>query len=99
MDKNAIRKNKVTKLIESGATAPEMMLFEHVNELEDKVDEALMKLPDLNAVLASVKGQPGITPEKGKDYNDGAPGQDYILTDQDKIEIATQIEVPIVEKV
>lgn len=37
-----------------------------------------------------------ITPKKGKDYFDG---KDYILTVQDKKEIAKNIKVPIVEKI
>lgn len=42
------------------------------------------------------------TPVKGKDYSDGEKGDkgdDYVLTKKDKIEIASKIEVPIVEKI
>lgn len=41
--------------------------------------------------LAALKGEPGYTPQKGIDYfdgKDGAPGDDYVLTDTDKTEIA-----------
>lgn len=40
------------------------------------------------------KGDPGYTPIKGVDYFDGEPGQpgepgsDYVLTDEDKMDIA-----------
>ncbi len=40
------------------------------------------------------KGEPGYTPIKGVDYFDGEPGQpgepgsDYVLTDEDKMDIA-----------
>ena len=33
-------------------------------------------------------GEPGYTPIKGVDYFDGEPGTDYVLTDEDKNEIA-----------
>ena len=39
------------------------------------------------------------TPQKGVHYQDGEKGDTYILTKQDKKEIASQIDVPIVEKV
>lgn len=42
------------------------------------------------------KGEDGYTPVKGVDYFDG---NDYILTQQDKKEIAEAIKVPVVEKV
>lgn len=39
------------------------------------------------------------TPKKGVDYTDGANGSDYVLTKNDKREIAGLISVPVVEKV
>lgn len=43
-------------------------------------------------------GKDGYTPVKGKDYFDGEPGEDYVLTDADKAEIAEQaaglVEIP-----
>ena len=39
------------------------------------------------------------TPIKGVHYKDGEDGSDYILTSKDKKEIASQIDVPIVDKV
>ena len=43
-----------------------------------------------------MEGKPGYTPVKGTDYKDG---ENYTLTDSDKDEIASKIEVPIVEKI
>lgn len=43
-----------------------------------------------------IKGDEGYTPKKGVDYFDG---EDYLLTEEDKKEIASNIEVPIVEKI
>jgi len=40
-----------------------------------------------------------VTPRKGVDYFDGEKGKDYILTQMDKKEIASMIDVPVVEKV
>jgi hypothetical protein len=47
----------------------------------------------VNAILAEA------TPIKGVHYSDGENGKDYILTSKDKREIASVIEVPIVEKI
>lgn len=56
-------------------------------------------------------GEPGKTPVKGIDYNDGKDGytpkkgidykdgEDYVLTEEDKKEIARSIDVPVVERV
>lgn len=49
--------------------------------------------------IKSVELKDGYTPVKGIDYVDGEDGQDYILTEQDKQDIASSIEVPIVEKI
>ena len=61
-------------------------------ELTEKIDETL-------AIVEEVKkkeGPAGYTPKKGVDYEDG---KDYVLTPEDKEEIAKTIVVPIVEKV
>lgn len=58
---------------------------------------AILKIKDENGVWINVpalKGDPGYTPIKGVDYFDGAPGEDYVLTEADKQEIADMIEVP-----
>lgn len=58
---------------------------------------------DKLALIDGLKEQ--VTPIKGIDYfdgkdgEDGADGKDYILTNEDKKQIASQIEVPVVEKV
>ena len=38
-------------------------------------------------------GQDGYTPVKGVDYFDGADGKDYVLTEEDKAEIAGMVDV------
>lgn len=62
-----------------------------------------IKTPDGKVLtIVSKPGKDGYTPIKGKDYFDGDkgdPGKDYILTDKDKKDIASKIEVPVVEKI
>ena len=44
------------------------------------------------------KGDPGYTPQKGVDYTDGAPGkpgEDYVLTEADKEEIAAMADATV----
>jgi hypothetical protein len=55
----------------------------------------------LNEVIDEVRS---LKPVEGRDYKipkpiKGDPGEDYVLTDKDKKEIASQIKVPVVEKV
>ncbi len=77
-----------------------------INEIREKLDSAIEEIkentPDLNKVLESVRGQPGkdsdIPGPKG-DSIKGDKGDDYILTEKDKKEIAQKIDVPIVEKI
>lgn len=44
---------------------------------------------------AKMEGKAGYTPKKGVDYNDG---ENYVLTESDKKDIAQSIRVPVVEK-
>lgn len=69
---------------------------------KDTVKDIKDSAPDLNKILDSVRGKDSIVPgpkgEKG-DSIKGDPGADYVLTEQDKKEIAATIKVPVVEKV
>lgn len=61
-------------------------------ELGAAVEEALTQAKE-SGEFKGDKGDPGYTPQKGVDYFDGAkgdPGEDYILTEADKTEIAEE---------
>lgn len=61
-------------------------------ELGAAVEEALTQAKE-SGEFKGDKGDPGYTPQKGVDYFDGAkgePGDDYILTEADKTEIAEE---------
>lgn len=82
-----------------------MLSPEQIKKLEklakvlDGGDVALLQeLDTLEERLAAVEQQ---VPElrQAKDGEDGADGQDYVLTDKDKKEIAKLIDIPVVEKV
>src|SRR5690349_16849709 len=100
-DKQKKKLQKLTKLMETGDVA----LLEHLFEMEEKMDEMMEKcmsemekvrneaVPKLQDVLDQVKGAPGkdaYVPKKGIDYHDGIDGEDYIITERDKIEIAEE---------
>ncbi len=77
------------------------VIDEHVtkiNEAITKCDDASSKceevISDMKEKVSSLKD--GVTPVKGVDYVDG---QDYVLTDRDKHDIASQIDVPTIERV
>lgn len=82
---------------------------ELLRQLDDLESQVTAQLSDITAVVQTalavaeqtkkLQGEPGYTPVKGKDYFDGEPGKDYILTETDKKQIAKSIPVPVVEKV
>ncbi len=67
-------------------------------KLEKALEEVKKSSPDLNNILEQVKGRPGVPGPKG-DSIKGDKGDNYILTQKDKEEIASTIKVPIVEKI
>lgn len=97
---------KIAKLIEEGNFA----IAEHLFEMEEKFDETLEKikseLPDLEKILQSIKGKDAEPPTKEEVIEWLKPfipepikADDYVLTEDDKKEIAASIPVPIIEKV
>lgn len=72
-------------------------------ELEAKVDNIVAEVkasaPNMKDLLEQIRGTPGYTPKKGVDYDDGKPGENYVLTTKDKKEIAKSIQIPVIEKV
>ncbi len=73
------RDKKLLELAQSGGTDKELALFEQMNELEDKfdstVEEIKKSVPDLNKVLATVKGNAGDAGKDGLNGNDGFDGE------------------------
>ena len=85
----------------------QVVLLQHIDSVEERLEKSIGEiskkvdgsLPSLSDILEQVKGtdgDDGYTPEKGLDYFDG---DDYVLTEKDKAEIASQITVPVVEKI
>lgn len=73
--------------------------FQKEQSPEAQIEKVAIKLATKLAVLEKGdKGDDGYTPVKGVDYDDGEDGENYILTDKDKEEIASKIKVPVVEK-
>lgn len=90
---------KLAKVLNGGDIA----LLQEIDEFEQKVEseietvkEVAQKALDIVSATEIHKGDDGYTPVKGKDYFDG---EDYVLTERDKKEIAKSITVPVVEKV
>ena len=57
-------------------------------ELDQNINEAIGELID----SGTLNGKDGYTPVKGVDYFDGLDGKDYVLTEDDKHEIAGMID-------
>lgn len=99
-EKQISKLKKLAGVMDNGNIA----VLEHLFEIEEKIDEAIPTLENIVGRFKgdkgekgdSIKGEDGYTPIKGKDYFDG---EDYVLTERDKKEIAKSIQVPIVEKV
>ena len=89
--------------IQGMKSAMSEMRSEMRSEMKEVMAEMKQDMPDLNKVLESVKGKdsevPGPKPIAGVDYPIPENGKDYVLTADDKKEIASKIKVPIVEKV
>ncbi len=83
---NLKKLEKLAKVLDGGDVA----LLTELNALEDRLEGIEGQLPALR------EAEDGYTPKKGVDYEDG---KDYVLTEQDKKDIAKSITVPIVEKV
>ncbi len=96
MNDEQIKKlQRLTKIIDNGAIgiAQELVgIDERVDEVEKVAEDALT----IATETQKMEGPPGYTPQKGVDYFDG---QNYELSDADKMEIAMFVDVPIVEKV
>ena len=78
---------KLAKVLDGGDVA----LLTELNALEDRLDGLEGQIPDVKKALDRVESL--VDGEKGDN------GDDYILTENDKREIASFITVPIVEKV
>ena len=55
-------------------TDSELAIFDEVQEVKDEIEQLRNEIPDLDAVLNSVKGQKGETGEPGKDAD-----EEYII--------------------
>jgi len=103
---------KVAKLVDfqsKGATA----LLEYLFELDDKYSEDIPELGELIEELQKAKPDRDEVKEMVSEILEGSKpdyeeiaklvvvehGKDYVLTEQDKIEIASKIEAPVVDKV
>jgi hypothetical protein len=94
--------DKMTDIEENVAEVVNDYLEEHPVEVdltgyatEDYVDTAINEI-ELTPGPAGKPGKDGYTPIKGVDYFDGKPGkdgEDYVLTEEDKAEIAGMVEV------
>lgn len=87
----------------------EQSFEEKVTELKTAFIEAVKlvrsSVPDVKDILEQVKGKPGDKGDKpvaGVDYplpENGIDGKNYVLTEQDKKDIARSIKVPIVDRI
>lgn len=105
MELNDKQKNKLLRLAKV-ADGGEVAIIGELNALEDKVDDNYESLSEgvseaLTVALETQKmaGEPGHTPVAGVDFPLPKDGEDYVLTEADKAEIASKIDVPVVEKV
>src|SRR3990167_2678382 len=103
--------DKAKKLL-TFAQNPELAIFNELKEANDNLktlSEKTRKVSIAGAELVTIKGKEG---EPGAEPKDErlkklieplipAPkkGEDYVLTKEDKQEIASKIDVPIVEKI
>jgi hypothetical protein len=87
------------KLVESG----DMAVLEKILEFEDFIDQKEEKIKEYQDVIETGIDEFKKTTEDALSrinaIEKGAQGEDYVLTEQDKKEIAQSIPVPVVEKI
>jgi hypothetical protein len=75
MEELTKKQKDIIRLAKSGGSDKELAILDTIHELEDKFDEAVEQMkkdvPDMEKVLASVRGKEG---EAGVDGDDGDPG-------------------------
>lgn len=102
-EKQQKRLKKIGKFLDSGLDVDDIL------ELEDKIDSEVEQLNEKIETVKKMQGEPGQdghtpTPDELVDVIESlipepVPGQDYILTESDKTEIASKIKVPIVKEI
>jgi len=111
--KSIIAQSKQKKFLGEGDTAIRAFIDVKVQEMTTQaIEQIVPKLfkditeeieNEIERLTKDVKkGDKGDTPKVGIDFRqpkDGKPGKDYILTNKDKKDISSMIEVPIVEKI
>src|SRR3990167_9139836 len=80
------------------------MKIDDLSQTLAEVHQAVTHKEDTGEIIikidpAKIMGKPGLKPIAGVDYPIPKDGKDYILTEEDKRDIAQKIKVPIVEKV
>ncbi len=101
--KNRLRRLKLI------ADEGEIGLVKEINAIEDRIDDALVEKADRGdlesvreSVLAEVEKMMEENEPEEPEIIEGPPGpkgDDYVLTEKDKEDIAKSIKVPVVEKV
>lgn len=89
-----IKADKLSKGKEIALAEEFITITDNIDELSEKLDTFSEELKKKDYLLEFDKEE-----LKGDKGEDGIDGQDYILTESDKEEIASKIEVPVVEKV
>ncbi len=106
-DKDKKRKEKVAQAIKDKKIIDDtsFTVFQMVEDLHDRLDE---ELPNLKNIMEKVKGKDAEPPTEEQLLDLIKPlipeqiipkdGENYVLTDKDKKDIAKSIKVPVVEK-
>lgn len=89
-----IKADKLSKSKEIALAEEFINITDTIDELSEKLDTFSEELKKKDYLLEFDKEE-----LKGDKGEDGIDGEDYILTESDKEEIASKIEVPVVEKV
>lgn len=92
-----IKADKLSKSKEIALAEEFITITDTIDELSEKLDTFSEELKKKDYLLEFDKEE--LRGEKGDNGEDGIDGEDYVLTEQDKKDIAKSIKVPVVEKV
>lgn len=97
----AVAEIVVTEMLDKVKSELTQKVENSISELLGKISSTEQKISEIELTPGQKgdKGDPGDKPVAGIDYPIPQDGKDYVLTEEDRKEIATLIEVPVVEKV
>jgi hypothetical protein len=99
-DLTELEQRKVLTVIAEMADEQELAIAKNIVRLDDKIDSTKSSIDNELKIVASIANEAKIIARETSKQEGpkGEDGKDYILTEQDKLQIASKVKVPSIEK-